>query len=54
MSGYAFADPGAAASDFLRTSLQFGAAFCLRKPFRPEALLAVVNQCFSKPSMSGY
>jgi len=52
MSGYAFADSGAAATDFLRTTLQFGAACCLRKPFRPEALLAVVNQCLGKPAPS--
>ena len=49
MSGYAFADPGTASTDFLRTTLQFGAACCLRKPFRPEALLAAVNQCLGKP-----
>ena len=50
MSGYAFADPGAASSDFLRSTLQFGAACCLRKPFRPEALLAAVNECLGKPT----
>jgi CheY-like chemotaxis protein len=49
MSGYAFADPGAAATDFLRATLEFGAACCLRKPFRPEALLVAVNQCLGKP-----
>ena len=53
MSGYAFADPGTASSDFLRTTLEFGAACCLRKPFRPEALLAAVNQCLAKPTISG-
>ena len=53
MSGYAFADPGKASTDFLRTTLEFGAACCLRKPFRPEALLAAVNQCLARPTMSG-
>jgi CheY-like chemotaxis protein len=52
MSGYAFADPGTASSDFLRSTLEFGAACCLRKPFRPEALVAAVNGCLGKPTTS--
>ena len=45
MSGYAFADLDAPAPDFLRMALELGAARCLRKPFTPGALLAVVNEC---------
>ena len=48
MSGYAFANTTSASADFLRTALEFGAARCLRKPFRPDALLAVVNQCLAE------
>ncbi len=52
MSGYAFADPGSASADFLGITLQFGAACCLRKPFRPDALVAAVNQCLARPASS--
>ena len=45
MSGYAFANLDSPASDFLRMALELGAARCLRKPFTPGALLAVVNEC---------
>ena len=45
MSGYAFANLDAPAPDFLRMALELGAARCLRKPFTPGALLAVVNEC---------
>lgn len=44
MSGYAFAN-SERAPDFLRMTLELGAARCLRKPFTPEALLATVNEC---------
>ena len=45
MSGYAFANLDAPAPDFLRMALELGATRCLRKPFTPGALLAVVNEC---------
>ena len=51
MSGYAFADPGSASADFLGITLQFGAACCLQ-PFRPDALVAAVNQCLARPASS--
>ena len=51
MSGYAFANTERA-PDFLRMTIEFGAAFCLRKPFTPEALLTSVNQCLTKPTSS--
>jgi CheY-like chemotaxis protein len=46
MSGYAFANTERA-PDFLRMTLELGAARCLRKPFAPGALLATVNECLA-------
>ena len=51
MSGYAFAHTERA-PDFLRMTLELGAACCLRKPFTPNALLASVNECLTKPIAS--
>jgi CheY-like chemotaxis protein len=48
MSGYAFANTERA-PDFLRMTIELGAACCLRKPFTTDALLATVNQCVNKP-----
>jgi CheY-like chemotaxis protein len=48
MSGYAFANLDSPAPDFLRMALELGAARCLRKPFSPNALLAVVNECLAE------
>jgi CheY-like chemotaxis protein len=48
MSGYAFASTAAPSPDFLRMALELGATSCLRKPFTPQALLNVVNECLSK------
>jgi CheY-like chemotaxis protein len=48
MSGYAFASLNSPAPDFLRMTLELGASRCLRKPFTPAALLAVVNECLSE------
>ena len=45
MSGYAFANLTTPAPDFLRMALELGATRCLRKPFTPAALLAVINEC---------
>ena len=45
MSGYVFADHDGTAPDFLRMALELGAARCLRKPFTPDALLAIINEC---------
>ena len=50
MSGYAFANTERA-PDFLRMTIELGAACCLRKPFTPNALLTSVNECLTK-SMS--
>jgi len=48
MSGYAFANLNAPAPDFLRLALELGASRCLRKPFTPDALLAVINECLAE------
>jgi CheY-like chemotaxis protein len=48
MSGYAFANLDSLAPDFLCMALELGAARCLRKPFTPGALLAVVNECLAE------
>ena len=53
MSGYAFANLDSPAPDFLRMALELGAARCLRKPFTPMALLAVVNECLAE-ARSGF
>ena len=45
MSGYAFAKVDAPAPDFLRMALELGAARCLRKPFAPAVLIALINEC---------
>jgi len=49
MSGYAFASVDTPSPDFLKMTLDLGAAVCLRKPFTPTALLAAVNECLGKP-----
>ena len=48
MSGYAFANLNSPAPDFLRMALELGAARCLRKPFTPDALLAVIRDCLAE------
>ena len=48
MSGYAFANLDSPTPDFLRMALELGAARCLRKPFTPMALLAVVSECLAE------
>ena len=50
VSGYAFADRGAPAPDFLRMAIELGASCCLRKPFTPAALLTAINGCLSEVS----
>jgi CheY-like chemotaxis protein len=47
ISGYAFAQHSAPAPDFLRMAIELGATRCLRKPFTPAALLAVVTECLA-------
>jgi CheY-like chemotaxis protein len=48
ISGYAFSGLQASSPDFLRMALRLGATRCLRKPFRPTTLLAVIDECLSE------
>lgn len=52
MSGYAFAN-AERAPDFLRMTLELGAARCLRKPFTPAALITTVNECLGQSAARG-
>jgi CheY-like chemotaxis protein len=47
ISGYAFAHHITPAPDFLRMAIELGATRCLRKPFTPAALLAVIKDCLA-------
>jgi CheY-like chemotaxis protein len=48
ISGYAFASALTPAPDFLRMTLELGATRCLRKPFKPTTLLAMVRDCLTE------
>jgi CheY-like chemotaxis protein len=48
ISGYAFAQFNAPTPDFLQMAIELGATRCLRKPFAPAALIAVVNDCLAE------
>ena len=48
ISGYAFAQHATPAPDFLRMALELGATRCLRKPFTPAALLAVIEESLAE------
>jgi CheY-like chemotaxis protein len=45
ISGYVFAEQRTPAPDFLSMALELGATRCLRKPFTPKTLLAVIDTC---------
>jgi CheY-like chemotaxis protein len=45
ISGYVFAEQRRPAPDFLRMALDLGATRCMRKPFTPTALFAVIDAC---------
>src|SRR6188474_2651851 len=47
MSGFMFRDGQTPAPDYLSLSTKLGAAFSLRKPFRPQELLKAVRQCMA-------
>jgi DNA-binding response OmpR family regulator len=47
ISGGAFLDPETFGPDFLRLAAKLGATRCLRKPFKPATLLAVIDECLS-------
>jgi DNA-binding response OmpR family regulator len=48
ISGYAFSGLGPSGPDFLQMAVKLGATRCLRKPFRPTTLLAVIDECLSE------
>jgi len=48
ISGYAFAESLSPAPDFLRMALALGATRCLRKPFKPSTLLAIIVECLAE------
>lgn len=48
ISGYVFAQSRTAAPDFLQMALELGATRCLRKPFTPSTLLAVIDMCLGE------
>jgi DNA-binding response OmpR family regulator len=48
ISGYGFSSVDGSSADFLRMALKLGATRCLRKPFRPATLLAVIDECLSE------
>jgi CheY-like chemotaxis protein len=50
MSGFMFRDGQASAPDYLGLSTKLGAAYSLRKPFRPHELLEAVRQCMADAS----
>jgi DNA-binding response OmpR family regulator len=43
MSGFRFRDSMGPGLDFLAMAGKLGAAFCLRKPFSPQQLMAAIN-----------
>ena len=45
MSGFMFRDSHGPAPDFLSLATKLGAAYSLRKPFRPQELLKAVREC---------
>jgi CheY-like chemotaxis protein len=50
MSGFMFRDSQHPAPDYLSLSTKLGAAYSLRKPFRPNELLKAVRECVANRS----
>jgi CheY-like chemotaxis protein len=48
ISGFAFSELNSTTPDVLRMALRLGATRCLRKPFRPDTLLRVIDECLSE------
>ena len=48
ISGYAFSDLSPLSADSSNLAFRIGATRCLRKPFRPATLLAVIDECLSE------
>jgi CheY-like chemotaxis protein len=45
ISGYIFAEQRLPAPNFLNMAIELGATRCLRKPFTPKTLMAVIDMC---------
>jgi CheY-like chemotaxis protein len=54
MSGFMFRDGQAPAPDYLSLSTKLGAAYSLRKPFRPQELLKAVRHCAGMSANPGF
>jgi CheY-like chemotaxis protein len=52
MSGFMFRDGQSPAPDYLSLSTKLGAAYSLRKPFRPQELLKAVRECMANAGQS--
>jgi DNA-binding response OmpR family regulator len=48
MSGFRFRNSMTPAPDFLGMAAKLGAAYCLRKPFGPQQLMAAINACLGE------
>jgi DNA-binding response OmpR family regulator len=48
ISGCAFAEVETSAPEFIRLATRLGATRCLRKPFKPTTLLAVIDECLKQ------
>jgi DNA-binding response OmpR family regulator len=49
MSGLLSGSHYGTAPDFLNMASKLGAAFCLRKPFQPDQLMAAIAACLGRP-----
>jgi CheY-like chemotaxis protein len=49
ISGYSFAAIETPAAEFHRIAIDLGATCCLRKPFKPDTLLAAIEACLAAP-----
>lgn len=47
MSGFTFRDARDPSPDFLGMATELGAAYSLRKPFRPRELMAAIQSCLA-------
>jgi CheY-like chemotaxis protein len=52
MSGFMFRDGQSPAPDYLSLSTKLGAAYSLRKPFRPQELLKAVRECMANAAQA--
>jgi DNA-binding response OmpR family regulator len=48
ISGYAFSGTESTGPEFLKLATRLGATRCLRNPFKPATLLAVIDECLTE------